>query len=97
MLEPLVDALPEAFRAVFVLRAVEGLSAAEVAEVLAIPEETVRTRFFRARRTLQLDIEQRLMASVSDVYAFHLMRCDRIVAAVLARLRAGTPGTYRPR
>src|ERR1700754_3923987 len=30
LLEPLVDALPEAFRTVFVLRAVEGLSAAEV-------------------------------------------------------------------
>lgn len=87
MLEPLVDALPEAFRVVFVLRAVEGLSASEVAECLAIPEETVRTRFFRARRALQLHIEQQLMASVSEVYAFHLLRCDRIVAAVLSHLR----------
>jgi RNA polymerase sigma-70 factor (ECF subfamily) len=87
LLEPLVDSLPEAFRAVFVLRAVEGLSAAEVAECLAIPEETVRTRFFRARRALQLQIEQQLMASVPDLYSFHLLRCDRIVAAVLARLQ----------
>jgi RNA polymerase sigma-70 factor (ECF subfamily) len=72
---------------VFVLRAVEGLSAAEVAECLAIPEETVRTRFFRARRALQLHIEQQLMASVSDLYAFHLLRCDRVVAAVLKGLQ----------
>ena len=84
MLSPLVDALPEAFRTVFVLRAVEGLSAAEVAECLDVPEETVRTRYFRARRALQLQ----LMASVSDVYQFHLLRCDRIVAAVLARVGA---------
>lgn len=91
LLEPLVDALPEAFRAVFVLRAVEGLSAMEVAECLGIPEETVRTRFFRARRALQLQLEQQLMASVRDVYDFHLVRCDRIVAAVFARIR--TPPT----
>ena len=90
LLEPLVDALPEAFRAVFVLRAVEGLSAAEVGECLAIPEETVRTRFFRARRALQLQIEQQLMASVPELYAFHLLRCDRIVAAVFARLEEPT-------
>jgi RNA polymerase sigma-70 factor (ECF subfamily) len=91
LLEPLVDALPEAFRTVFVLRAVEGLSAAEVAECLAIPEETVRTRFFRARRALQLQLEQQLMASVRELYEFHLLRCDRIVEAVFARLRGDPP------
>jgi RNA polymerase sigma-70 factor (ECF subfamily) len=91
LLEPLVDALPDAFRAVFVLRAVEGLSATEVAECLAIPEETVRTRFFRARRTLQLQLEQQLMASVRDLYEFHLLRCDRIVAAVFARIPGEPP------
>lgn len=86
MLDRLVDSLPEAFRTVFVLRAVEGLSAGEVAECLAIPEETVRTRFYRARHTLQLSIEQQLMDSASSVYAFHLARCDRIVGTVFARL-----------
>jgi hypothetical protein len=37
------------------------------------------------RRLLQIQIEQQLMASVSELYAFHLRRCDRIVALVLAR------------
>jgi RNA polymerase sigma-70 factor (ECF subfamily) len=48
VLEPLVDALPEPFHVVFVLRAAEGLNAVECAECLDIPEETVRTRYFRA-------------------------------------------------
>jgi RNA polymerase sigma-70 factor (ECF subfamily) len=86
-LEPLVDALPEAFRAVFVLRTVEGLSVGEVAQCLAIPEETVRSRFFRARRALQLQIEHDLMAKLPELYEFHLRRCDCVVAAVLARVQ----------
>lgn len=86
LLEPLVDALPEAFRVVFVMRVAEGLSAAECAECLEIPEETVRTRFFRARRMLQLEIESKLLASGETLYDFHLRRCDRVVAAVFARI-----------
>ena len=89
LLEPMVDALPEAFRVVFVLRAAEGLSSVECAECLGIPEETVRTRFFRARRILQLEIEQKLLASGTKLYEFHLRRCDRVVAAVFARIQRG--------
>ena len=45
--------LPPDFRTVFMLRAVEGLSVGETAAALHIPESTVRTRFFRARRQLR--------------------------------------------
>ena len=45
--------LPAAFRAVFMLRAVEELSVEETAAALRIPESTVRTRFFRARAQLR--------------------------------------------
>jgi len=86
LLEPMVDALHEAFRKVFVLRAAEGLSAVECAECLGIPEETVRTRYFRARRMLQLEIEHKLLASGTKLYDFHLRRCDRVVANVFARI-----------
>lgn len=49
LIEAGIDALPEVFRTVFVLRAVEDMSIEEVAAALDIPEATVRTRFFRAR------------------------------------------------
>ena len=42
--ERAVDALPDGFRAVFMLRAVEELSTAETADCLGIPEETVKTK-----------------------------------------------------
>jgi RNA polymerase sigma-70 factor (ECF subfamily) len=88
VLEPMIDALPEVFRTVFVLRAVEGLQAAECAACLDIPEETVRTRYFRARRLLQRQMERQLTAAATGVYEFHLVRCDRVVLAVLERIAA---------
>jgi RNA polymerase sigma-70 factor, ECF subfamily len=85
-LEPMIDALPEAFRTVFVLRAVEGVAVADCAVCLDIPEETVRTRYFRARRMLQQQLRQGLSETLPSVYEFHLLRCDRVVAAVFARI-----------
>lgn len=86
LLDESVDALPLGFRAVFVLRAVEEMSAAETAEALGIPEETVRTRLFRARGLLRDALAKKLESAASQAYAFHLSRCDRVVAAVLARI-----------
>jgi RNA polymerase sigma-70 factor (ECF subfamily) len=44
--------LPAELRTVLVLRAAEGLSYAEIAETAGIPEGTVMSRLFRARRLL---------------------------------------------
>ena len=48
-----IEALPEEYRAVFRLRALEELGVGEVAAALGIPEATVRTRYFRARGLLR--------------------------------------------
>jgi len=48
-LESAIAALPEPQRAVLVLRDVEGLSAAEVGEVLGLGERAVKSRLHRAR------------------------------------------------
>lgn len=45
--------LSSKLRAVFVLRYLEEMSAAEVSRLLAIPEATVRTRAFHARKKLR--------------------------------------------
>ena len=79
-LEARIDALPEEFRAVFVLRALEELNVAETAAALGIPEATVRTRFFRARGLLR----ESLGPDAREAFAFAGARCDRIVRAVLA-------------
>lgn len=48
-----IEALPDAYRSVFRLRALKGLSVGETAAALKIPEATVRTRYFRARNLLR--------------------------------------------
>ena len=88
LLEARIDLLPDAFRTVFMLRAVEELSVEEVAEVLQIPEATVRTRFFRARSLLREGLASAIDVTLADAFAFDGARCDRIVAGVLAQARA---------
>jgi|GEM_PF-850567 len=78
-----LDALPAAFRSVFVLRAVEELSVEETAQLLAIPEATVRSRHFRARSLLREALAQEIDLAERDLYAFGGAHCDRTVAAVL--------------
>jgi len=51
----------------------------------------VKTRLHRARALLRETIEQRLGEQMGEAYGFHAARCDRVVAAVLARLSAGPP------
>jgi RNA polymerase sigma-70 factor (ECF subfamily) len=86
-IEAAVAKLPEDFRSVFVLRAVEGMSGAETAECLGIPEETVKTRLHRARTRIQEMLRRDVEAEYRSLYAFHLSRCDRVVAAVMRRIR----------
>ena len=86
-MEARIDLLPEAFRSVFVLRAVEEMSVEEVAQALGIPEATVRTRFFRARSLLREGLASDVDTALGDAFAFDGVRCDRIVASVLARVR----------
>lgn len=86
ILERRIDALPETFRAVFVLRSVEELSVEETAECLGIPAETVRSRHFRAKGLLREALAREIDIAERSLWEFAGQRCDRIVAGVLARL-----------
>jgi RNA polymerase sigma-70 factor (ECF subfamily) len=83
VLESLVDDLPDPFRVVFVMREVEGLSTAETAASLSINEDTVKTRLHRAKRLLREQLDRQLGPAVSEIYPFHLSRCDRVVDGVM--------------
>ena len=86
LLEAQIDALPDTYRTVFMLRAVEELSVEETAAVLDLPAATVRTRFFRARSMLREQLAQKMDLATGDAFSFAGARCDRIVANVLARI-----------
>jgi RNA polymerase sigma-70 factor, ECF subfamily len=86
VLEGAIDALPEPYRLVFVLRSVEGLSVAETAGCLEIGVEAVKTRLHRARSLLRKDLEQRAGLVTAQAFPFHLSRCDRVVAGVFRKI-----------
>ena len=90
LIEARIDELPDQFRAVFVLRAIEELTVEETAAALGIPEATVRTRFFRARGQLRESLSREMDLAVDNAFQFLGARCDRITEAVMGRLGLGS-------
>lgn len=91
MLEARIQALLGAYRAVFMLRAVEEYSVEETAAILQIPEATVRSRLSRAKSLLREGLASDVDLATEDVFAFAGERCDRVVARVMARLKEDKP------
>jgi RNA polymerase sigma-70 factor (ECF subfamily) len=90
VLETAVDSLPEAYRTVFMLRDIEGLSTSETAAGLELGEEAVKTRLHRARAMVRRTIRERVGASTAEAFTFHADRCNRVVDAVFRAIRAKT-------
>ena len=89
LLERAMEALPEPFRVVFVMRDLEEMSIEEAASQLGIRPETVKTRLHRARRLLRQSLDGELASSLKDVFPFAGARCARLTEAVLSRLAKG--------
>ena len=86
LLESSIDELPDGLREVFMLREVDGLNTAETAECLGVSEDVVKTRLSRGRAALRNQLAERAGILAPDVFRFPQPRCDRIVAAVFARI-----------
>ncbi len=86
LLERKLDALPDAFRVVFVLRSIEEMSVEETAQCLDIPEATVRSRHFRAKSLLRESLAREIDLAERDLFEFGGSQCDRVVARVLLRI-----------
>jgi RNA polymerase sigma-70 factor, ECF subfamily len=86
LLESAIDRLPDGCREVFMLRQVDGMSTAETAECLSVSEDVVKTRLSRARAALRRDLAERAGLAAADTFRFPQPRCNRVVAAVMARI-----------
>ncbi|MHB1084208.1 MAG: RNA polymerase sigma factor [Thiobacillus sp.] len=91
LIEDKINRLPDAFRTVFVMRAVEEMSVAETAICLDIPEATVRTRYYRAKGLLREALAREIDFCMDEAFSFAGDRCDRIVAGVLQLLGSPPP------
>lgn len=86
LLERAISELPDLYRCVFILRDVEQMSIVEVADALELSANVVKIRLHRARRALRKAIYARAGGQLTGAFPFHASRCDRVVAAVLARI-----------
>ena len=57
-IQQLIDSLPEGYKMVFVMYAVEGYKHHEIAELLNISEGTSKSQLFKARQMLQKKIKE---------------------------------------
>lgn len=85
VLETHIDQLPDLYRTVFVMCAVEEMTTHEVASALEIPEATIRTRLARARKLLRAGLASDIDVTLEDAFSFDGERCDRIVRTVLEK------------
>jgi RNA polymerase sigma-70 factor, ECF subfamily len=87
LLERAIDELPDAFRAVFVARLVEGMTVAETADLFGLQTETVKTRLHRARALLRDALDKQLGPAITCTFPFDGRRCERMTEHVMRRLR----------
>jgi RNA polymerase sigma-70 factor (ECF subfamily) len=87
LIEREISQLPDPFRAVFILREVEGLTVEETAEYLGIPDATVKSRDFRARSMLKAKLGEKIDASMPQAFTFLNQECASLTARVMKRLQ----------
>lgn len=90
LVERATDNLPDIYRTVFVARVIEGLSVEETADLLSLRPETVKTRLHRARHLVRKQLHAEIGPVLLDAFPFAGRRCQRLTAAVMARLGLST-------
>ena len=80
VMEAAIESLPDLYRAVFVMRQVQGLGTAETAECLSLSEDTVKTRLHRARALLRKQLHASVGPMAPEMFRFEGERCARMWA-----------------
>jgi len=91
-LEAAIEALPDDYRTIVVMRDVEEMNVAETAASLDVTEAVVKTRLHRAHAMLRKELYARAQGRLADLYPFLGERCDRIVKTVFERIRTAQSG-----
>lgn len=86
LLERVLDALPQMYRTVLMLREVEGLTTGETAAALAVSDDVVKTRLRRAKLLARDTLDKWTEHHAEVAFQFHAPRCDRVVAFVLGQI-----------
>jgi RNA polymerase sigma-70 factor (ECF subfamily) len=88
MVEQAIAGLPPAFRMVFILREIEGMSVEETGEALGIAAATVKTRLLRARRKLQQALQPDVRSALEGAFPFAGADCEAMTQRLLSAIQA---------
>lgn len=81
ILEEAILQIPEAYRLVFTLRELNGMSIKETSDALHLSETNVKVRLNRAKGLLQKELKKSY--SAEDLFEFNLIYCDKMVERVM--------------
>lgn len=85
ILETAVKQLPDKYRAVFIMKEIEGMSIDEASSILAISKVNVKVRLHRAKSMLKSIMEG--ITDASTLLTFGNERCDRVNDGVMNYIR----------
>jgi RNA polymerase sigma-70 factor (ECF subfamily) len=86
LLQLTIEKLPTTLRTVFLLREVQELPTADVAEVLGISQQNVKVRLHRAKAALRDNLLQRFGEQARSLYSLEAPYCDQLVTMALLLL-----------
>ncbi len=85
LVEHAIDQLPEKYRIVYILREVEGLDNAAVAEFLQLTEENIRVRLHRARKLLKEELYKH--STQRPFFQFGGSKCHEVRKHVIGKIK----------
>jgi RNA polymerase sigma-70 factor, ECF subfamily len=86
LLDEAVLALPDAYRAVVMMRDIEEMDTAETAAALELTEQNVKVRLHRGHAMMRGWLFSRVGVKAREAFPFMGERCDRVVRFVLMRV-----------
>ncbi|HUH47774.1 MAG TPA: RNA polymerase sigma factor [Arenibacter sp.] len=85
LIEKAIDALPEKYKIVYMLKEVEGMEIAEISKGLDLTTGNVKVRLHRARNMMKDYLLN--STNTQDIFEFGNYKCDRIVENVMSRIQ----------
>jgi RNA polymerase sigma-70 factor (ECF subfamily) len=86
LLDEAVLSLPDAYRAVVMMRDIEEMDTSETAAALNLTEQNVKVRLHRWHAMMRGWLFSRVGVKAREAFPFMGERCDRVVRIVLARV-----------
>jgi len=84
MVEKAISELAPGYRAVYIMREVEGMPLAEIAECLELSTANVKVRLHRARKMIKEELF--VLSSATNTFEFGFGSCDALVERVMSLL-----------